>query len=83
MLVRLGQELTQTKVWFEDVLQRAWAAVTVDGSEGWEEVALAAWPCVGLLLKHRVAAIVELVLSWMVGLPHRPLERQPRLEAAR
>lgn len=87
MLVSLGQKLAQMKGQYEAVRQRAWvaatAAATVGGSEGWRAVALAAWPCVGSLLKGRGAAIVERVLSWMVGLPHRPLERQPRLEAAR
>jgi hypothetical protein len=83
VLASLGQKLTQMKVQYEAVRQRVWIAAIVDGSEDWGEVALAAWPRVGSLLSRRGAAIVELVLSWMVGLPHRPLERQPRLEAAR
>ena len=85
MLVSLGLNLAQMKVQYEAVRQRVWVAAIVAGSEGWAAVALAAWPCVGSLLQRRGVAIAELVLrlSWMVGLPHRPLERQPRLEAAR
>jgi hypothetical protein len=87
VLVSLGLKLTQMKVQYEAVRQRVWVAAIVDGSEDWGAVALAAWPCVGSLLQRRGVAIVERVLrlrlSWMVGLPHRPLERQPRLEAAR
>lgn len=83
MLVSLGLKTTQMKVQYAAVRQRVWVAAIAAGSEGWGAAALAAWPCVDSLLQGRGAAIVELVLSWMVGLPHRPLERQPRLEAAR
>jgi hypothetical protein len=85
VLVSLGLKLAQRKVQYEAVRQRVWVAAIVGGSEDWGAVALAAWPCVGSLLQGRGVAIVGLVLrlSWMVGLPHRPLERQPRLEAAR
>jgi hypothetical protein len=79
VLVSLGLKLTQMKVQYEAVRQRVWVAAIVDGSEDWGAVALAAWPCAGSLLQRRGVAIVERV----VGLPHRPLERQPRLEAAR
>lgn len=81
VLGRLGQAWTLTKVWFGAAMQRGWVAAIVGGIEDWQEVPAAELQCVGWLLRYR-AVIVELVLSWMVGLPHQPLGRRPRLGAA-
>jgi hypothetical protein len=57
--------------------------VLAGGTADWREVPAAERMRVDWLLKGCVVAIAVPALSWMVGLPHRPLERQPRLEAAR